>query len=69
MVEIQHVHTDNDSAYGASKIWYHLNRQDSDLAGCTVKRLMRRLNRTGQVGGRPAARPCPTPQRNRLRIW
>jgi putative transposase len=39
--KIEQVHEDNHNVYGARKVWAELNRQDTDVARCTVERLMR----------------------------
>lgn len=39
--QIEQVHEDNYSVYGARKVWAELNRQGTDVARCTVERLMR----------------------------
>ena len=39
--KIEQVHEDNYSVYGARKVWAELNRQGTDVARCTVERLMR----------------------------
>jgi putative transposase len=38
MVEIQRVHTENYSVYGARKVWHQLRRKGIDVARCTVER-------------------------------
>jgi putative transposase len=39
--QIKRVHTDNLGVYGARKVWAELNREDQQVARCTVERLMR----------------------------
>ncbi|MGW3473794.1 IS3 family transposase [Saccharopolyspora sp. NPDC000995] len=41
--KIERVHEDNYGVYGARKVWAELNRQGSDVARCTVERLMREM--------------------------
>jgi putative transposase len=45
--KIEQVHEDNYSVYGARKVWAELNRQGSDVARCTVERLMREIGLRG----------------------
>lgn len=68
--------------YGAKKVWHQLRRQGSDVARCTVERLMRAAGMSGQLTprrrprttvptdeGRPAdlvGRDFTTPAPNRL---
>ena len=47
--QIKQVHEDNYSVYGARKVWAQLNRQGTDVARCTVERLMRELGLRGLV--------------------
>lgn len=50
---IARVHRDNYDAYGAVKIWEHLNEVDNvPVARCTVERLMGRLGIQGVRRGR-----------------
>jgi putative transposase len=42
--------------YGARKIWRQLRREDTDVARCTVERLMRELGIRGAVAGRQRPR-------------
>jgi putative transposase len=50
--EIRRVFDDNFRVYGVRKVWRQLNREDIDVARCTVTRLMRRLDLQGVVRGR-----------------
>ena len=52
MVEIQRVFDENLSVYGADKIWDQLNKEDIEVARCTVERLMRRMGLSGNRRGR-----------------
>ena len=64
--EIRRIWSENFQVYGARKIWRQLRREGSDVARCTVERLMRRLGFAGAVRGKrirttrpdPGA-PCP----------
>ncbi len=50
--EIARVHRDNYDAYGAAKVWDHLNRVEHiTVARCTVERLMRQLGLEGTRRG------------------
>ena len=51
--QIARVHRDNYDAYGAAKVWDHLNRVEGiTVARCTVERLMRQLGLEGTRRGR-----------------
>jgi putative transposase len=45
--KIEQVHEDNYSVYGARKVWAELNRQGTEVARCTVERLMREVGLHG----------------------
>jgi putative transposase len=47
--QIRRVHQENFGVYGARKVWLQLNREGSQVARCTVERLMADL---GLVGAR-----------------
>ena len=50
--EIARVHKENYDAYGAAKVWDHLNRVEHiTVARCTVERLMRQLGLEGTRRG------------------
>ena len=51
MAEIRRVHEENFRVYGAKKIWQQLNREDWDVARCTVERLMARMGLYGAMRG------------------
>ena len=51
-VEIQRVHEENFSVYGARKVWKQLAREGIEAARCTVERLMARLCLVGAVRGK-----------------
>jgi hypothetical protein len=52
-VEIERVWKENQSVYGARKVWKQLRREGFEVARCTVERLM---GRDGAPGRR--SRPC-----------
>jgi len=71
--EIERVWNENRRIYGARKVWRQLQREDIEVARCTVERLMRRLGIAGAVRGRKhrttipaevAARPADLVQRD-----
>jgi putative transposase len=49
---IARVHADNYSVYGARKVWLQLNREGTEVARCTVARLMRDLGLRGARRGK-----------------
>ena len=51
-VEICRVYDENFGVYGAAKIWAQLNREGTQVARCTVERLMRRAGLQGAVRGK-----------------
>jgi putative transposase len=50
--EIERVHKANFRVYGARKVWRQLQRENVNIARCTVERLMRRAGLQGVVRGR-----------------
>ena len=50
-IDIQRVWEENFEVYGARKIWRQLNREQIDVARCTVERLMKRLGIQGVMRG------------------
>jgi putative transposase len=50
--EIERVHGEHRSVYGAQKVWKQLGREGIAVARCTVARLMRQLGLYGAVRGR-----------------
>ena len=70
--QIERVWQTNMQVYGADKVWKQLNRQGTEVARCTVERLMRRLGLQGARRGKvvrttisnPKA-PCPLDRVNR----
>ncbi len=69
---IERVWNANLQVYGADKVWRQLRREGTEVARCTVERLMRRQGLRGVVRGKvvrttvadPAA-PCPLDRVNR----
>jgi putative transposase len=64
--QIERVFTSNMSVYGADKVWHQLKREGTQVARCTVERLMRQQGLRGAMRGkavrttRPAAKlACP----------
>ncbi len=67
--EIARVHRDNYDAYGAAKVWDHLNRVEGiTVARCTVERLMRQLSK-GPAEAPRCAPPPATPTPAGPRTW
>ncbi len=70
--EIQRVWDDNHEVYGVRKVWRQMQREDFDVARCTVERLMKQLGIQGVIRGKaikttfsnPVA-PCPRDHVNR----
>ena len=70
--EVQRVWDDNHEVYGVRKVWRQMQREDFDVARCTVERLMKQLGIQGVIRGKtlktthsnPAA-PCPRDHVNR----
>jgi putative transposase len=50
--EIQRVWEANFKVYGARKVWRQLNREEIEVARCTVERLMRDMGLQGAVRGK-----------------
>ncbi|NHZ88358.1 IS3 family transposase [Massilia sp. CCM 8733] len=70
--EIERVWNANMQVYGADKVWRQLRREGTDVARCTVERLMRRAGLRGVMRGKVvrttignAAAPCPLDRVNR----
>ena len=70
--EIERVWRENFEVYGVRKVWRQLNREEIDVARCTVARLMTELGLAGAVRGKPVkttrsnpAAPCPEDRVNR----
>ena len=70
--QVERVHAENLSVYGARKVWLLLGREGYGVARCTVRRLMKRIGLQGAIGGkkvtttiRSLALPCPVDRVNR----
>ena len=70
--QVSRVWDENYQVYGAKKVWKQLQREQWQVARCTVERLMRQLGIAGVVRGKPVrttfpdpARPCPRDHVNR----
>jgi len=50
--QIERVWKENQSVYGARKVWLQLKREGFEVARCTVARLMRQMGLRGAVRGR-----------------
>lgn len=57
--EVKRVWEDNFQVYGAHKIWKQLNREDVEVARCTVERLMKRLGLEGARRGKGCKTTIP----------
>jgi putative transposase len=57
--EVERVFEDNFRVYGARKVWKQLNREEIEVARCTVARLMRVLGLRGVVRGRRVRTTIP----------
>ena len=51
-VDIQRIWEENLQVYGARKVWRQMNREDIEVARCTVERLMKHLDIEGARRGR-----------------
>ena len=72
MPEIERVWQANFEVYGADKVWRQMKREGTEVARCTVERLMCRLGLRGVVRGKvvrttipDAKTPCPLDRVNR----
>lgn len=70
--EMKRVWEDNQSVYGARKLWHAMKREKFDIALCTVERLMRDIGIEGVRRGKKVkttwpdkALPCPMDRVNR----
>ncbi len=61
MVEIRRVCEANVCVYGVRKAWRQLRREGTEIARCTVARLMRSMGLQGVVRGRKARATVPDP--------
>ena len=50
--EVRRVYEDNQSVYGADKVWRQLRRENVQVARCSVERLMAEMGLRGAVRGR-----------------
>ncbi|MFC0253868.1 MULTISPECIES: IS3 family transposase [Massilia] len=71
-VDIERVWQANMQVYGADKVWRQLRREGTDVARCTVERLMRKAGLRGVMRGKvvrttvaDAKAPCPLDRVNR----
>lgn len=64
-IEISRVHAENDSVYGARKVWLQLRRDNIDVARCTVERLMRQAGLEGARRGKVTRTTVADPQGQR----
>jgi putative transposase len=60
--EVERVHQANYGVYGARKVWLQLNRENVDVARCTVERLMRQLGLAGARRGKRKRTTIADPQ-------
>ena len=51
-IDIKRVWEDNFRVYGARKVWRQMNRENIEVARCTVERLMKQLGIQGVTRGR-----------------
>lgn len=70
--EIRRVHAENFGVYEVRKVWHQLRREGTEVARCTVARLMRQLGLRGVVRGKETrttlpdkGAPCPADKVNR----
>lgn len=66
-LQIERVHRENYSVYGVPKVWRQLNREGTQVARCTVARLMRRLGLRGVVRGKKVRTTFPAEPADRPR--
>jgi putative transposase len=62
---IARVHAENYGVYGARKVWLQLNREGTEVARCTVERLMRELGLRGARRGKRVHTTIPDPAADR----
>ena len=58
-IDIQRVFEENFQVYGARKVWRQLNREEIEVARCTIERLMKRLGLEGARRGRRCRTTIP----------
>lgn len=59
-MDIQRIWEENFRVYGVRKVWRQLNREDIDVARCTVERLMKLQGLRGVVRGRRIKTTLPS---------
>ena len=52
-IEVRRVFEENFGVYGVRKVWRPLKREGSDVARCTVERLMQTMGLQGVIRGKP----------------
>lgn len=62
---IREVHQKNLGVYGVRKVWWQLQREDVQVARCTVERLMAREGLKGVVRGKKRRTTIPDGQSER----
>jgi putative transposase len=62
---IREVHEKNLGVYGVRKVWWQLQREDVEVARCTVERLMAREGLKGAVRGKKRRTTIPDGQSTR----
>ncbi len=62
MPEIERVWQANLEVYGADKVWRQMRREGTEVARCTVERLMSRLGLRGAVRGKVVRTTVPDPK-------
>jgi putative transposase len=60
--EVSRVHHANYGVYGARKVWLQLNREGTNVARCTIERLMRQLGLAGARRGKKKRTTIADPQ-------
>lgn len=69
--DIKRVYDKSKGRYGSRKVWHHLRREGTDIARCTVERLMREHGLQGGTRGKKRttipdpAQACPDDRVNR----
>jgi putative transposase len=58
-VDIERVYEENRRIYGAKKVWHQLKREGTEVARCTVERLMRQMGLQGVIRGRRTRTTIP----------
>jgi putative transposase len=58
-IDIQRVWEENFQVYGARKVWRQMNREDIEVARCTIERLMKHLGIEGARRGRSCRTTIP----------